>query len=147
MPQTQKGSCHCGFVQFEIDSDLADVTSCDCTICTRRGALIQRVDDADFRLLKPAASTLNDDTHGFIVYQFNTLIAKDYICPVCGIVPFRRPRTAPHLWAVNVRCLDDVIVDNLKIRKVFGSKLSVVENGSANQTSDTTLSEQALYEL
>jgi hypothetical protein len=133
MSKTYKGSCHCGFIQFEIDSDLADVRSCDCSICTRRGALNHRVDEEHFRLLKPASSTLKDNTHGLIVYQFNTRVAKDYICPVCGIQPFRRPRTAPQLWAINVRCLEGIDLESLKIRKVFGSKLSVVDGlGDSN---------------
>jgi len=127
MLKTHKGSCHCGFIQFEIDSDLKDVRSCDCSICIRRGALIHRVNESQFRLLKPAASTLNDNTHGLIVYQFNTRIAKDYICPVCGILPFRRPRTAPELWAINVRCLEGIVLEDLNIRKVFGSRMSVVD--------------------
>jgi hypothetical protein len=132
MAKTYKGSCHCGFIQFEIDSALDEVRSCDCSICIRRGALIQRVDEANFRLLRPARSTLEDGTHGLIVYQFNTKIAKDYLCPVCGILPFRRPRSAPELWAVNVRCLEGVVLNDLKIKKVFGSKHSVVEGSERN---------------
>jgi hypothetical protein len=132
MPKTHRGSCHCGLIQFEIDSDLGNVVSCDCSICARRGALIQRVSEENFRLLKPAAASLEDGTHGLIVYQFNTMVAKDYICPVCGIVPFRRPRTAPELWAVNVRCVDGVNVDDLEITKVFGSKFSVVDGSSGS---------------
>lgn len=42
-------------------------------------------------------------------------------------MPFRRPRTAPELWTVNVRCLEGVVVDDLKITKVFGSRHSVVD--------------------
>jgi hypothetical protein len=133
MLKTYKGSCHCGLIQFEIDADLQHVTSCDCSICTCRGALIHRVDEENFRLLKPAPSTLKDETHGLIVYQFNTRVAKDYICPVCGILPFRRPRSAPHLWAINVRCIEGLDLESLEIRKVFGSKLSVVdEYGASN---------------
>jgi hypothetical protein len=43
---------------------------------------------------------------------------------VCGILPFRRPRTAPDKWGVNVRCLVDVDLDSIPVRRVHGSKLS-----------------------
>ena len=127
MPQTHKGSCHCGRIRFEVDTDLAHVSSCDCSICVRTGALTQRVDQSCFRLLQPAAASIEDGTHGLIVYQFNTMVAKNYICPVCGIMPFRRPRLAPELWAVNVRCLEGVVIDDLVVNKVLGSQLSVID--------------------
>jgi hypothetical protein len=134
MSKTYKGSCHCGNIKFEIDSDLAAVRSCDCSICVRRGALNHRVEESQFRLLKPAPSSLEDGTHGLTVYQFNLRIAKDYFCPVCGISPFRRPRTAPQQWSVNVRCLEGVVLEDLNVVKVFGSRLSVVE-GSVSESS------------
>jgi hypothetical protein len=127
MTKTYKGSCHCGSVQFEIDSDLAEVQDCDCSICRRRGALYHHVEAANFRLLKPVPSTIDNNTHGLIIYQFNTRVAKDYICPVCGILPFRRPRIGPERWTINVRCLEGVSLEDLNIVKGFGSKLSVVD--------------------
>ena len=95
--------------------DLDHVRVCDCSICTIRGALNHRVEDAQFRLLTP----LEDLT----LYQWHTKTAKDYFCPVCGILPFRRPRTAPHLWTINVRCLEDVELESIPIRQVHGSRL------------------------
>lgn len=129
---TYKGSCHCGMIEFEIDSNLDAIRSCDCSICRRRGALNQRVGDAQFRLLSPSAAALAAGTHGLLIYQWNTYTATDYICPPCGIMPFRRPRTAPYLWAVNVRCLDGIKLEDLKIRPVFGSCLSIVAEKPGN---------------
>ena len=60
------------------------------------------------------------------VYEWNTKTAKDYFCPVCGILPFRRPRSAPGIWTVNVRCLEGVDLDSIPVKHVFGSKLSLV---------------------
>ena len=114
---TYKGSCHCGRAQFEVDiADLKQVRVCDCSICARRGALNVRVEDKDIKLI----SKLEDLT----LYQFHTKTAKDYFCPVCGILPFRRPRSAPELWTVNVRCLEGVDLEQLETIKVYGSKLS-----------------------
>jgi hypothetical protein len=113
--KTYRGSCHCGKARFEVDLELDHVRVCDCSICARRGALNHRVEPSQLRILTP----LEDLT----LYQFHTLTAKDYFCPVCGILPFRRPRTAPDLWTVNVRCLEDVDLGAIPIRQLPGSKL------------------------
>ncbi|OBT87940.1 hypothetical protein VE02_04545 [Pseudogymnoascus sp. 03VT05] len=124
--QTYTGTCHCGHIRFSITSSLPDVVSCDCSICIRRGALIQRIPDAAFHPISPTAASLEDGTHGLIEYRFNTMVARDYICPVCGILGFRRPRLGMGVWAINVRCLEGVEVEKLMVRRVFGSQLSTV---------------------
>ena len=127
MIETYKGSCHCGRVRFEVDLDLDHVRVCDCSICRRRGALIHRVPEEALRLLTPLDQ--------LTLYQWHTFTAEDYFCPMCGILPFRRPRTRTsrrsesRAWlrspvgAVNVRCLDGVDLDAVPIKRVFGSRL------------------------
>ena len=115
MRQTYQGSCHCGRVRFEVDTDLDHVRVCDCSICRKRGALLHRVDEEQFRLLTP----LED----LVLYQFHTRTARDYFCPTCGILPFRRPRTAPEQWSINVRCLAGIDLDAIPVKRVYGSKL------------------------
>ena len=115
MKTTYCGSCHCGKVRFEVDADLDHVRVCDCSICRRRGALIHRVEENCLRILTPLEE--------LSLYQWNTGIAKDYFCSVCGILSFRRPRTASGQWGVNVRCLPDVDLSALAIKYVHGSKL------------------------
>jgi hypothetical protein len=56
--------------------------------------------------------------------MFNTHAARDYVCRVCGILPFRRPSTAPGAWAINVRCLEEVHIDVIPVRRVHGGRLS-----------------------
>lgn len=114
--QTYRGSCHCGRLRFEVDLELDHVRVCDCSICRRRGALLHRVDDDHFRAVTP----LEDAS----LYQWHTDTAKDYFCPVCGILPYRRPRTAPDQWSVNVRCLEGVDLDAIPVKRVEGSRLS-----------------------
>ncbi len=97
---TYHGSCHCGAVRFEIDTDGIDtVTECNCSICHKKGALFHRVSAERFRLLAGEGE--------LILYQFNKRIARHFFCRQCGIYPFHRPRSAPDSHQVNVRCLDD----------------------------------------
>jgi hypothetical protein len=122
----RSGSCHCGTTRFEVDIELDHVLVCDCSSCRRRGTLNHRVSDEALRLFTP----LTDLT----VYQWHTGTAKDYFCPKCGIQPFRKPRgyltdeaktrgEAPFSgWAINVRCLDGVDLDNIPIRRIHGSQ-------------------------
>jgi hypothetical protein len=113
--RTYQGSCHCGEVRFEVDADLDHVRVCDCSICRRRGALLHRVAEHELRLLTPL--------DGLSLYTFHTQTARDYFCPRCGILPFRRPRTAPEQWSVNVRCLEGVDLDAIPVKRVHGSRL------------------------
>lgn len=123
---TYGGSCHCGRVRFEVDAQIDHVRVCDCSICHRRGALNFRVSREALRLLTPW-ETLS-------LYQWGTMTAWDYFCPVCGILPFRRPSdpTPRELeegvepfdgWAVNVRCLQGVDADALPIKRIHGSRI------------------------
>src|SRR5690606_26279494 len=110
MKTTYQGSCHCGATQFEVDAELDHVRSCNCSVCSRRGALTFRVDESDLRILTPIELLSR--------YRWGSQTAEDYFCSRCGILPFRRPSapTANELaagmarftgWAVNVRCLID----------------------------------------
>jgi hypothetical protein len=94
------GSCHCGGVRFELDAVIEKVVDCNCSICSKKGILGFRVQPADFRLLS------GDALLG--TYQFGTRIAKHHFCTRCGIHTFTRPRAAPELYSVNLRCLEGV---------------------------------------
>jgi len=48
---TYSGSCHCGDVRFEVEAQIDHVRSCDCSVCTKRGALNHRVPKDNLRLL------------------------------------------------------------------------------------------------
>jgi hypothetical protein len=102
------GSCHCGRVRFEIDAVIDRVTECNCSICTKKGILHFRVSPENFRLL-------SGDAH-LGTYQFGTHVAKHHFCTVCGIHAFTRPRAAPDLYTVNVRCLDGFDLASLEGR-------------------------------
>ena len=110
--QTYTGSCHCGAVRFEIDTDFPELTMCDCSICRRKNALMVKVNESCFRLLAGQDSLTE--------YQFHTRTAKHYFCKVCGIYPFHRKRVTPDFVGVNVFCLDDFEPDGIPVRATIG---------------------------
>ena len=130
--KTYQGSCHCERVRFEIDADIDHVRVCDCSICCRRGALIYRVSAEAFRLLTP--------WHELSVYRWGSHTAADYFCPICGILPFRKPSlpTAAERaegigpfdgWAVNTRCLEGFDPARVPINKISGAELKIDRSG------------------
>ena len=126
MRKTYLGSCHCGDVQFEVVADIDSVRVCNCSICSMRGALIHRIGDKDLKLKTPL--------EGLRVYEWHTKTAKDYFCPNCGILPFRRPRSLADSeiakgmkpfngWAINVRCLKGIDFSAIPIIQINGKDL------------------------
>lgn len=102
--RTLRGSCHCGKVRFEIETDPSYVSQCNCSICAKKGILHHRVPPERFRLLAGGDE--------LALYRFNTGAARHFFCRTCGIHPFTRPRTRPNEYTVNFRCLDDFDLEN-----------------------------------
>ncbi len=117
------GSCHCGRIQFQVEADIDHVRSCDCSICAKRGALNFRVPKENLQL--------HGEWSELSLYQWGSLTARDYFCPVCGILPFRRPSDPTPReqeegvlpfdgWAINVRCLEGIDIESLPVRNIHG---------------------------
>jgi len=109
---TYSGSCHCGTVRFEIDTDFPELTTCDCSICRRKNALMVKVHECGFRLLAGADNLAE--------YQFHTRTARHFFCKTCGIYPFHRKRVTPDYFGVNVFCLDNFEPDGIPVRATVG---------------------------
>lgn len=96
---THRGGCHCRRVRFEVDAPASpEVLECNCSICTMSGYLHLIVPASRFRLLAGAGELTE--------YTFNTGAAKHRFCRHCGIKSFYVPRSHPHGFSVNARCLD-----------------------------------------
>lgn len=122
--RTYRGSCHCGRVVFEIDTELDSAAFCNCSICRRRNALMHRVPPDRFRLIQGEDALVH--------YHFNTGTAEHYFCETCGIYPYHRPRLAPDSYTVNVYCLEGVSDDDiqrLQISQFDGQSFSTVDGG------------------
>ena len=119
MPETKTytGSCHCQKVRYEVTTDLSQVMSCNCSLCSRAGYLLSFVPASQFKLLS-GADNLQE-------YRFNTHKIEHVFCKSCGVRSFARgkARDGSDTAAINVRCLEGVDLDTLTIKKVNGAAL------------------------
>lgn len=67
-------------------------------------------------LIVPASRfRLLSGTGDLVEYTFNTGAAKHRFCGHCGIKAFYVPRSHPHGFSVNARCLDDIDPSSLRV--------------------------------
>ena len=119
MPEakTYHGSCHCGKVSYEIQTELGSVMACNCSICSRAGYLLTFVSPKQFKLLSDSDAQRD--------YQFNRKNIHHLFCSTCGVRCFGHG-TGPdgsEMYAINVRTLQNVELDGLKIQKFNGKDL------------------------
>lgn len=112
-----RGSCHCGKISFQVEGDIAQVVSCNCSICQRRGHLLWFVPRERLTLL-----TLESDVS---TYTFNTGRIKHQFCNVCGCGPYGEgvDPSGVAMAAVNVRCLENIELSGLKVVEYDGRSL------------------------
>ena len=112
-----RGSCHCGRIAFEVQGDIEQAMSCNCSMCQRKGSLLWFVPRAQLRLLTPddAAST----------YTFNKHHIQHRFCPVCGIHPYGEATDLKGVptAAINIRCLEDIDLASIPVKQFNGRAL------------------------
>jgi hypothetical protein len=113
--RTCTGSCHCGAVRFEITSDFPELTTCDCSICRRKNALMVKVHESRFKFLSGADQLAK--------YQFHTHTAQHFFCRICGIYPFHRKRVTPDFLGINVYCLEGFDPKGIPVRATVGAAM------------------------
>jgi len=111
-----QGSCHCGAVRFEIESDFPELTTCDCSICRRKNAVMVKVHESAFTLLAGESALKS--------YRFHTHTATHYFCATCGIYPFHRKRVTPDHFGVNVFCLEGFDAAGIPVRATVGAGMA-----------------------
>ncbi|MCO6389533.1 GFA family protein [Aliihoeflea aestuarii] len=95
------GGCHCGNIEIEIDGELTAALSCNCSICSKKGALLWAVphDRLKVRAVEEPAR-----------YLFNNHVIVHRFCAKCGMHPYgedaaEQPGRSAY---VNIRCLEEV---------------------------------------
>lgn len=97
-----RGSCHCGGVAYAVEGELTAVVSCNCSICSRKGALLWAVPRANVSVERGADRLAS--------YTFNSHNIVHRFCTTCGMHPFAEHDSAddgPQAY-VNIRCLEGV---------------------------------------
>ena len=109
-----QGGCHCGAVHFGVDIDLSSPITCNCSYCQQRGSILAFTPAQNF--------TLEKGEENLAEYRFNTQTIQHLFCKVCGVQSFARGQMpdGTRMVAVNVRCLNDIDLDSLDIKKVDG---------------------------
>jgi hypothetical protein len=75
-----KGSCHCRATQFEVTAPPEQVTDCNCSSCSKRGALWAYYAEDEFRL-----TTARDRVS---TYQWGDYWMKLHYCAICGCATY-----------------------------------------------------------
>jgi hypothetical protein len=116
------GSCHCGAIRFDVTAEPVEVTSCDCSLCVKKNALMIKVPEHQLRLIAGADH--------LSLYRWNSKIAEHHFCRVCGIYTFHRKRAAPDSFGINVFCLENFDPSLLPHRRTDGRTMSREETPS-----------------
>jgi hypothetical protein len=116
MPEsrTYTGGCHCGLVRFECTTDLAMVTACNCSICTKMGL--------HFAFLAPSLFQLRAGEDYLQEYLFNKHEIRHQLCMDCGVAVFARGKKpdGTEVVALNVSCIDGIELANLTMTRIDG---------------------------
>lgn len=115
--KSYSGSCHCGAVSYDIALDLAGAIKCNCSICSRLGAV--------WAFAPRSALTLKSGNRELTDYQFGKKRLRHRRCTTCGIETFAEG-TMPDGTAtvgINLRCIDGMDVDKLPARPFDGRSL------------------------
>jgi len=67
------GSYHCGQIAFAVTGELTEAVECNCSICSRKGALLWRVPESKFRLLSPKAEGAGQAENPMVVVSIRCL--------------------------------------------------------------------------
>lgn len=112
-----RANCHCAKVAIEFEGEIAEVVSCNCSICQRKGSLLWFIPLDRLALLSDhdAASS----------YEFNQHRIRHRFCPVCGIHPYAEgvdPK-GNAVAAINVRCVEGIDLTALEVKHFDGRSL------------------------
>ena len=105
-----EGGCHCGKIRYTVQLDLSKpVITCNCSLCAKTGALLAFTGVEQFQLLAGEGATTD--------YQFGKKSIHHLFCRHCGVRSFGRGQgpDGKEMRAINVRCLDGVALEGLKL--------------------------------
>ncbi len=113
-----EGSCHCGRVRFEIEALTAAVTSCNCSICHRLGALW-----AYYRPGEVSFTAGDGETVAYVRQGEDQGEIEFHHCPTCGCTThWSSVEGRVDRMAINARLLDRALLEGVKISDLDGAE-------------------------
>lgn len=109
-----QGSCHCGKVTFEVEGDLTAALSCNCSICSKKAALLWALPRQQVRF-KSGQGDLG-------LYTFNRHVIGHRFCKSCGIHTHGEDteKSGGSDIYINIRCLEGVDLDRVPLHHFDG---------------------------
>jgi hypothetical protein len=108
-------TCHCGAVQLEVARAPRTLTSCNCSICRRYGALWAYYKANSVRVVcRPTALTK---------YSWGDKMLNFVRCRNCGCIMFheRRKKRPESTIGVNARNFEPAAIDGARVRTLDGA--------------------------
>jgi hypothetical protein len=119
---TAKGTCHCGALQFELETAPESVTECNCTYCAKVGALWAYYQPGQVRLTR-------NDSDGAYEPRMNV----HHFCSHCGCTVYtatptwdpvtHQPDFSRPQWSVNARLLEDFDLSTVEHKSIDGRNM------------------------
>lgn len=120
MSNQYQGNCHCGAVSFTVTGPFNMAAQCDCSICTRKNAVMVMVDKENI--------TIDKGADNLTEYKFNTKVAAHYFCKTCGIYTHHKKRRDDN-FGFNLGCVDGLSMDDIpEFVRIEGSAFSTVDS-------------------
>lgn len=111
-----QGGCQCGAVRYEVDIDLDDTVTCNCSRCKPMGFVLGFTPRDNFTLVKGQDATSD--------YRFNTGKIEHKFCATCGVESFAYgEQDGKKMVAINANCLDGVDARALKSTPYDGASV------------------------
>lgn len=117
MEKHYKGGCQCGAVSFEVDLNLDQVITCNCSRCQPLGSVLAFAPRVKF--------TLHSGAQNLTEYRFNKREIAHLFCKTCGIQSFSfgKMPDGTEMAAVNINTLQKVNPRSLSPSQVDGRSM------------------------
>ena len=110
-----EASCHCGAVRLEVAAAPEEVTSCNCSICRRSGAIMAYYTLDQVRI---------DADQGTDVYIWGDRMIEHHRCRACGCYTHWSPvDKAMNRMGVNARMMAPEILAGARVRHFDGASM------------------------
>jgi hypothetical protein len=117
MEKLYKGGCQCGAVAYEVEVDVDECITCNCSRCQPLGAILAFAPRSQFKLLKG-----EDD---LTEYRFNKKAIAHFFCKTCGIQSFSYASMpdGTEIAAINLNTLQGLNPRSLSPKHVDGRSM------------------------